>query len=37
MITIIQVNPESLDDVKQAMEKLIEQLGYKPSKPPLIY
>jgi len=33
MITIIQVNPESLDDVKQAMEKLIEQLGYIPSKP----
>ena len=33
MITIIQVNPESLDDVKQAMEKLIEQLDYKPSKP----
>ena len=33
MISIIHVNPESLDDVKQAMEKLIEQLGYKPSKP----
>ncbi|KKM24023.1 hypothetical protein LCGC14_1609260 [marine sediment metagenome] len=26
------MNPESLDDVKQAMEKLIHQLGYKPSK-----
>jgi len=33
MITIIQVNPDSLDDVKQAMGKLIDQLGYKPSKP----
>jgi len=32
MISIIQVNPESLDGVKQAMEKLIEQIGYKPSK-----
>ncbi|MHA2325903.1 MAG: DUF362 domain-containing protein, partial [Promethearchaeota archaeon] len=28
-----QVNPESLDDVKQAMGILIDQLGYKPSKP----
>ncbi len=33
MITIIQVSPESLENVKQAMVKLIEQLGYKPSKP----
>jgi len=33
MITVIQVNPQSLDDVKGAMEKIIEQLGYKPSKP----
>jgi len=33
MITIIQVSPESLENVKQAMEKLIEQLDYKPSKP----
>ncbi|MFX0082852.1 MAG: DUF362 domain-containing protein [Candidatus Hodarchaeota archaeon] len=32
MITIVQVNPESLGEVKLAMEKLIEQLGYKPSK-----
>ncbi|MHA1256062.1 MAG: DUF362 domain-containing protein [Promethearchaeota archaeon] len=33
MITIIQVSPESLENVKQAMEKLIEQLNYEPSKP----
>jgi len=33
MITIIQVSPESLENVKQSMEKLIEHLGYKPSKP----
>ena len=33
MITIIQVSPESLENVKQAMEKLIEQLDYKLSKP----
>jgi len=33
MITIVQVNPDSLDNVKQSMEKLIEQLGYKPSTP----
>lgn len=33
MITIVQVNPESLDEVKQAMGSLIDQLGYKPSKP----
>ncbi|KKM76925.1 hypothetical protein LCGC14_1375180, partial [marine sediment metagenome] len=33
MITVIKVDPESLDDVKLAMEKLIDQLGYKPSKP----
>ena len=33
MITIVEVSPDSLDDVKLAMEKLIEQLGYKPSKP----
>ncbi|MBY8990722.1 MAG: DUF362 domain-containing protein [Candidatus Lokiarchaeota archaeon] len=33
MITIIQVDTESLDDVKQAMGRLIDQLGYKPSKP----
>ncbi|MFX0029191.1 MAG: DUF362 domain-containing protein [Candidatus Hermodarchaeota archaeon] len=32
MITIIQVNTESLVDVKEAMEKLIEQINYKPSK-----
>ncbi|MFW9877265.1 MAG: DUF362 domain-containing protein [Candidatus Thorarchaeota archaeon] len=33
MITIVQVNPESIDDVKEAMAKLIDQVGYKPSKP----
>jgi len=33
MISIVKVNPESLEDVKQAMVKLIEQLDYKPSKP----
>jgi len=33
MITIVEVNTESLDEVKQAMGKLIEQLGYTPSKP----
>ncbi|MHA2269118.1 MAG: hypothetical protein ACXAB8_15065, partial [Promethearchaeota archaeon] len=32
MITIVDVNPESLDETKQAMIKLIEQLGYTPSK-----
>ena len=32
MITIVDVNPESLEEVKQAMIKLIEQLGYTPSK-----
>jgi uncharacterized protein (DUF362 family) len=33
MITIVKVDTESLDAVKQAMGKLIDQLGYKPSKP----
>ncbi|MFW9941519.1 MAG: DUF362 domain-containing protein [Candidatus Thorarchaeota archaeon] len=33
MITIVGVNPESLDVVRKAMGKLIEQLGYTPSKP----
>ncbi|MHA2121568.1 MAG: hypothetical protein ACW990_10225, partial [Promethearchaeota archaeon] len=33
MITIVHVNPDSLDDVKTAMVKLIEQLNYKPSTP----
>ncbi|MFW9825804.1 MAG: DUF362 domain-containing protein [Candidatus Thorarchaeota archaeon] len=33
MITIVKINPESLDDAKQGMIKLIEQIGYKPSKP----
>ncbi|MHA2391206.1 MAG: DUF362 domain-containing protein [Promethearchaeota archaeon] len=33
MINIVNVNPESLDDVKEAVAKMIEHLGYKPSKP----
>ena len=32
MITIVKVDTKSLDDVKEAMGKLIDQLGYKPSK-----
>ena len=32
MITIVSVNTESLDEVKQAMITLIERLGYAPSK-----
>ncbi|MHA2184528.1 MAG: DUF362 domain-containing protein [Promethearchaeota archaeon] len=32
MITIVQVKPDSLEAVKTAMVKLIEQLGYTPSK-----
>ena len=33
MITIVQVKPDSLEAVKTAMVKLIEQIGYTPSKP----
>lgn len=33
MITIVQVKPDSLEAVKRAMAKLIEQIGYSPSKP----
>ena len=33
MITIVKVDTESLDNAKEAMGKIIDQLGYKPSKP----